>query len=48
MQTNNEEFAEENAELAKLNARGRVAWALERFGEGLVMSTSFGLQCTVM
>ncbi|MFP6854507.1 MAG: phosphoadenylyl-sulfate reductase, partial [Opitutales bacterium] len=48
MQTNNEEFAEENAELAKLNARGRVAWALERFGEGLVMSTSFGLQSAVM
>ena len=48
MKADNEEFATENAELAELDARGRVAWALDRFGKGLVMSTSFGLQSAVM
>ncbi len=48
MKANNEEFAAESAELAELDAPGRVAWALARFGEGLVMPTSFGLQSAVM
>ena len=48
MKADNEEFTAENAELAELDATGRVAWALERFGEGLVMTTSFGLQSAVM
>ncbi|MBG29073.1 MAG: phosphoadenylyl-sulfate reductase [Opitutae bacterium] len=48
MKVDNDNFAAENAELAGLDASGRVAWALERFGNGLVMSTSFGLQSAVM
>ncbi|MFP6900651.1 MAG: phosphoadenylyl-sulfate reductase [Opitutales bacterium] len=48
MKADNQEFSVENAELAKLDAQGRVAWAWERFGEGLVMTTSFGLQSAVM
>ena len=48
MKADNQDFSVENAELAKLDAQGRVAWAWERFGEGLVMTTSFGLQSAVM
>lgn len=48
MKADNDKFATENAELAELDATGRVAWAWERFGEGLVLSTSFGLQSAVM
>ena len=35
-------------ELERLDAVERVAWAWERFGSGLVLSTSFGLQSAVM
>ena len=48
MKADKDNFATENTELAGLDASGRVAWALERFGDGLVMSTSFGLQSAVM
>ena len=42
------DFTSEDAALATLSATERVAWAVERFGDGLVMSTSFGLQSAVM
>ena len=48
MKADNEDVAVENAELAELDAPDRVRWAAERFGDGLVMSTSFGLQSAVM
>ncbi|SVC30702.1 uncharacterized protein METZ01_LOCUS283556, partial [marine metagenome] len=48
MKADKEDFSVDNAELENLDAAGRVAWAWERFGEGLVMSTSFGLQSAVM
>ena len=35
-------------ELERLDAVKRIAWAWERFGAGLVLSTSFGLQSAVM
>ena len=35
-------------ELEGLQAVERIAWAWERFGSGLVLSTSFGLQSAVM
>jgi phosphoadenosine phosphosulfate reductase len=34
--------------LEDLAAPARVAWAVETFGEGLVLSTSFGIQSAVM
>jgi len=37
-----------NAELERAEAADIVAWAAERFGDGLVMSTSFGVQSAVM
>jgi len=37
-----------NQELAGLDASSRVSWAVEAFGDGLVMSTSFGVQAAVM
>lgn len=36
-----------NAQLERLDARARVAWALERFGERVVLSSSFGAQAAV-
>ena len=48
MKADKDDYAVENAELENLDAASRVAWALERFGKGLVMSTSFGLQSAVM
>ena len=48
MKADNDDFSVENAELEKLDAVGRVRWAWNRFGENLVMSTSFGLQSAVM
>ena len=48
MKANNEDLAAENAVLEKLSAQERVAWACDRFGEGLILSTSFGLQSSVM
>ncbi len=37
-----------NTKLEKMNAEQTVQWAAERFGEGLVMSTSFGIHSAVM
>jgi phosphoadenosine phosphosulfate reductase len=34
--------------LEKMGARERITWAVERYGEGLAMSTSFGIQSAVM
>ena len=48
MKADNEDVSAENAELATLDALGRVRWAADRFGDGLVVSTSFGLQSAVM
>jgi len=35
-------------DLGLLSAEGRVRWAVEEFGDGLVLSTSFGVQAAVM
>lgn len=35
-------------QLEKLPAEERVKWAVETYGEGLVMTTSFGIQAAVM
>ena len=48
MKANNEDLTAENAELETLTAKERIAWAYERFGDGLVVTTSFGLQSAVM
>jgi phosphoadenosine phosphosulfate reductase len=37
-----------NLQLADLDAVGRIRWAWEEYGAGLVASTSFGLQSAVM
>jgi phosphoadenosine phosphosulfate reductase len=37
-----------NQHLERLNASDIVVWSKENFGEGLVMSTSFGIQSAVM
>ncbi len=37
-----------NEEMDSLSAEERIAWAWDRFGTGLVLSTSFGLQSSVM
>jgi len=48
MKADNKNFTSENTELEQLDAIDRVAWAWDRFGEDLVVSTSFGLQSAVM
>jgi phosphoadenosine phosphosulfate reductase len=48
VKANNEDLTAENAELETLTAIERIAWAYERFGDGLVVTTSFGLQSSVM
>ncbi len=35
-------------DLAVLSAEERVRWAVEEFGDGLILSTSFGVQAAVM
>ena len=35
-------------DLDKASAEERVRWAVETFGDGLVMTTSFGIQAAVM
>ena len=35
-------------DLEKASAEDRVKWAVEQYGEGLVMTTSFGIQAAVM
>jgi phosphoadenosine phosphosulfate reductase len=42
------DLAEVNRQVADLQAQELVAWASETFGEGLVLSTSFGIQSAVM
>ena len=42
------DLAAVNAELEDLTAQDRIAWAVNRFKEGLVMSSSFGLQSAVL
>ena len=37
-----------NAKLEPLPSEERIAWAWDRFGAGLILSTSFGLQSSVM
>ena len=37
-----------NHELASMDASTRIEWAVEKFGKGVVASTSFGLQSAVM
>lgn len=37
-----------NTDLEQANAQERVSWALEQFGSGLVLSSSFGIQSAVM
>ena len=37
-----------NHELSSLDAPARIDWAIEKFGKGVVTSTSFGLQSAVM
>ncbi len=39
-------FSEQNLENA--SAEDRIRWAVERFGDGLVMTTSFGVQAALM
>ncbi len=48
MKADNKNFTSENTELEQLDAIDRVAWAWDRFGEYLVVSTSFGLHSAVM
>ncbi|MGU0056426.1 hypothetical protein ACVXG7_14910 [Enterobacter hormaechei] len=40
-------LAETNAQLEKLDAEGRVAWALENLPGDYVLSSSFGIQAAV-
>ena len=40
-------LAQTNAELEKLDAEGRVAWALENLPGEYVLSSSFGIQAAV-
>jgi phosphoadenosine phosphosulfate reductase len=42
------DLAAANAELEGLEAHERIAWAAEHFKDGLVMSSSFGLQSAVL
>eukprot|EP00189_Rhodosorus_marinus_P008685 CAMPEP_0184751920 /NCGR_PEP_ID=MMETSP0315-20130426/43306_1 /TAXON_ID=101924 /ORGANISM="Rhodosorus marinus, Strain UTEX LB 2760" /LENGTH=350 /DNA_ID=CAMNT_0027231221 /DNA_START=186 /DNA_END=1238 /DNA_ORIENTATION=- len=37
-----------NSFLKGLTAKERISWALERYGEGLVLTTSFGIQSAVI
>ena len=48
MKTNLVDVKEINLQLADLDAVGRIGWAWENFGAGLMASTSFGLQSAVM
>ncbi len=40
--------APESVDLEQASAEDRIKWAAEKFGEGLVMTTSFGIQAAVM
>ena len=45
---NDIDLAEANRELAAKSPQERILWTREVFGEGLVMSSSFGLQSSVL
>lgn len=45
---NEERIADQGRRLIELSAAERVQWAHETYGDGLVMSTSFGVQSAVM
>ncbi|MGC4073065.1 MAG: phosphoadenylyl-sulfate reductase [Nibricoccus sp.] len=42
------ETAAASLDLEKASAEDRIKWAVEQFGDGLVMTTSFGIQAAVM
>ena len=48
MNLSDEELSEFDIEMKALSAQERIAWVWERFGAGVVLSTSFGLQSSVM
>jgi phosphoadenosine phosphosulfate reductase len=48
MKTDFVDLKKANDQLAELDALGRIGWAREMFGDGVVASTSFGLQSAVM
>ncbi|MBT5717206.1 MAG: phosphoadenylyl-sulfate reductase [Opitutae bacterium] len=48
MSLNEKELSVMNTELIAMTAEERILWAWDRFGTGLVLSTSFGLQSAVM
>ncbi len=48
MLTQAEDLTAVNRDLEERNAEERLRWALDRYGDGLVMSTSFGVQSAVM
>lgn len=48
MSLNHNEIEVINAELEPMPAEERIAWAWDRLGTGLILSTSFGLQSSVM
>ena len=48
MKTSSVDTLSANRTLAELDALGRIRWAWEKYGTGLLASTSFGLQSAVM
>lgn len=48
MDTTLQNLEETNSKLAALSAQERIDWAYKAFGQGLVVSTSFGIQSAVM
>ena len=48
MNLSDKELSVFDIEMKALSAQERIAWAWERFGAGVVLSTSFGLQSSVM
>lgn len=42
------ETAAASLDLEKASAEDRIKWAVEQYGDGLVMTTSFGIQAAVM
>ena len=48
MKTSSVDTLSANRTLAELDALGRIRWAWEKYGTGLLASTSFGLQGAVM
>ena len=48
MSTAAEQTLQATLDLEKASAQERVKWALDQFGDGLVLTTSFGIQAAVM